>query len=242
MDEYYVCLIDLLGQKEFFYGIKSCSLTAEQAARVEQISSGLREMVKYVENRYGRDFNLNDNAGIELFSDSLILSLKATDDEARLSLWFRIICKLVYIALRHKLPLRGVVVRGPANRVENKALYGIAVEMAFKLEQTIVDYPRIVVEKALGKELMNSRFIAKYLDSDTDSSVIVNYAGERLLVSPEFSKEKAALENIVDFVGSEFSRFCNKRDDDSGDNAVLARRYHMWLEYLRIQWYRLYDE
>lgn len=243
MSEYYICLIDLLGQKEFFAEIKSGNLSEAQSERIRRTSSGLREMVNYVENRYKHDFLKEDDVGIELFSDSLILTFKVSDNNHRLSQWLQLICKLVYISLRHKLPLRGIITDGYAQRTSGGTIYGKAVQKAFELESKVVDYPRVVIEKTLGNKLLNDELLAKFVDVDIDSGVILNYASERLLRSLEFSKEIHLLDEIVGFVGSEFERFCNEKDDDAdGQSVVLARRYHMWLNYLHIQWGRIYNE
>ena len=135
--KYFICLIDIMGQKKFFESIRFAAVSPEVREDIIRVSDGLREMIRYVKNRYDRLFVKEDDAGIELFSDSILLSLKDREaDNVRLSDWFEIIMKVIFIACKHKLPFRGSIVKGCAHRSKGGMIYGVAVDEAMELEQS----------------------------------------------------------------------------------------------------------
>ena len=78
-EDYYICFFDLMGQKEFFAAITSDVLGKGIGHDVERVTSGIKEMVKYVNNRYSKWFSVEDKAGIEIFSDSLLIYVKNSE-------------------------------------------------------------------------------------------------------------------------------------------------------------------
>ena len=146
LGEYYVCFIDLMGQKEFFEKIDSETPDLETLRHVTRVSEGLCEIVRYVENRYARVFSCADDAGVELFSDSVMLSIKAGPDmREKLAAWLGVIVKVVYIACKYELPFRGGIASGSASCSKSGSIYGEAVDRAMQIESECADYPRVVL-------------------------------------------------------------------------------------------------
>ena len=239
-DNYFICLIDVMGQKEFFESIRSADVSAEVHDDIVRVSDGLREMIRYVKNRYDRLFKKEDDAGIELFSDSILLSLKDRGaDNVRLSTWFEIIMKVIFIACKHKLPFRGSIVKGSAHRSKGGMIYGVAVDEAMELEQLRADSFRVVLSNTLAHELVCDNGIdsEKYFDLDADCAMVLNYAGPAILGMTEFARERQSLREIADWVLERFRYFCydGTEEHDKHANPKLARRFKMWGEYLMLE-------
>jgi hypothetical protein len=176
----------------------------------------------------------------QLFSDSILLSLKANDNKnVCLARWLEIIIKVIFIACRYELPFRGSIVKGVAQRSSGGMIYGAAVDAAMKLEQSVADSFRIVLSNTLAHELdLDEKFDnEKYLEQDIDSEVVLNYAGPSILSMSEFEKEKKQMKNIYDWVSSRFEYFCFRgiENHDSHANPKLARRFKMWQDYLKLE-------
>ena len=235
---YYICFIDLMGQKDFFKGISSCEVDSTTMDHIKRVTNGLRVMVRYVKNRYKRNFVESDDIGVELFSDSLLLSLKADGNRHdKLPPWLDIIAKVVFIACKYKLPFRGTIVMGNAQRSKSGTIYGTGVEDAIKLEGECVDCPRIILSRFLIDEFWKDTKLADYFEVDEDGAAILNYAGSFIVNRAEFSRELKELPEITAWVQDCYQKFCYLEDDEhnKGANPKLARRYVMWLEYLRIE-------
>lgn len=237
---YFICLIDVMGQKKFFESIRSADVGAKVQDDIVRVSDGLREMIRYVKNRYDRLFEKEDDAGIELFSDSLLLSLKDRGaDNVRLSAWFEIIMKVIFIACKHKMPFRGSIVKGAAHRSKGGMIYGVAVDEAMELEQSRADSFRVILSNTLAHELVmdNGFDNEKYLELDTDCAMVLNYAGPRILVMTEFARERQRLHEIADWVLERFRYFCydGTAEHDKHANPKLARRFKIWGEYLALE-------
>ena len=195
-ENYFVCLIDMMGQKKFFEKIQSPDVSPEIFDNIVRVSNGLRMMVKYITNRYNRYFKKKDDVGVELFSDSLLLSLKdAVDDGYKLTTWLEIIMKVIYIACMYKLPFRGSIAKGLAYRSESGGIYGDAVDEAIHLEQSRADSFRVIFSHKLAYELVSLKGFEcdKYLEQDIDSSIVLNYAGPKIILTPEFSVQAVIL-------------------------------------------------
>ena len=234
-EDYYICFFDLMGQKEFFAAITSDVLGKGIGHDVERVTSGIKEMVKYVNNRYSKWFSVEDKAGIEIFSDSLLIYVKNSEAVARkIGLWLGMLVKLIFIACRYKLPVRGGITLGRAYRSEHGSIYGLAVEEAMELESEYADYPRIVLANKLDKLVAENDIWRKFFRHDVDSSMILNYACRKLLSQPEFQRERVSLVEIEQWVEEQYKHFCFWGDDEHDKYACpkLARRYVMWLDYL----------
>ena len=243
LGEYYICVIDLMGQKEFFAKIDSATPDLDTLKHVARVSDGLCEIVRYVENRYARVFSCADDAGIELFSDSVMLSIKAGPDmREKLAAWLGVIVKVVYIACKYELPFRGGIASGSASRSKSGSIYGEAVDQAIQIESECADYPRVVLSYKLIDAFKNDERLSMYFDVDTDSAYVLDYAGPRLMKRPEFARECKALEGVNKWVLSLYKRYCftGENEHDKVANPKLARRYVMWLDYLRMaEFYRM---
>lgn len=239
-ENYFVCLIDMMGQKKFFEKIQSPDVSPEIFDNIVRVSNGLRMMVKYITNRYGRCFNNEGDVGVELFSDSLLLFLKDADgDWYKLTTWFEIIMKVIYIACKYKLPFRGSIVKGLAYQSEGGGIYGDAVDEAIYLEKSRADSFRVIFSHKLAYELMSLKGFEcdKYLEQDTDSSMVLNYAGPKIIQTPEFSKERQMLPQIREWISERISYFSFKGIDehDCHSDPKLARRFMMWNNYLELE-------
>lgn len=237
-DRFYVCFIDLMGQKSLFTEVKSVTPDPETMLQIIRVSDGLREIVKYVKNRYARNFLTEDDVGIESFSDSILLSIKARQKiPERLQLWLALIVKIVYIACKFRLPFRGGITYGHAARTKSGMMYGMAVDEAIRIEEVCADYPRIVLAHTLVDEFIENASVKKYFTIDSDFAYILNYAGRELLGMSEFAKEREMSRQILEWVLSCYNRFCYTDDPEHNKraNPKLARRYFMWCEYLRLE-------
>jgi len=237
LTEYYVCFIDLMGQTEFFKRISSEVVDDEVVKHIKRVSDGLREIIRYVKNRYASDFSPEDDVGLELFSDSVMLSVRARRG-VHFSSWLDIIVKLVYIACRHQLPFRGGIALGTAVRSERGSLYGFAVDEAMRIEAIMADYPRVVISPSIVQDERVGDLFDCYATVDADSLVVLNYAGNGLLSGECFEQERRDRQNVCNWVRSCYESFCftgDSNNDDAHANAKLARRYRRWLEYLLIE-------
>ena len=238
IDNYYVCFIDLMGQKRIFTEVKSVTPDPDTMQQIIRVSDGLREIVRYVKNRYARNFMVEDDVGIELFSDSILLSIKARQKiPERLHVWLAVIVKIVYIVCKFRLPFRGGIACGHAARTKSGMIYGMAVDEAIRIEEVCADYPRIVLAHTLVDDFIENASVEKFFTIDSDSAYILNYAGWKLMEKPEFVKERECCRQILDWVLSCYDSFRYTDDSEHNKNASpkLARRYFMWSEYLRLE-------
>lgn len=234
-DQYYICFIDLLGQKEFFKGVKSSKIAPETLENIERVAFGLRESVRYVKGRYTRLFCRDDDVGLELFSDSILLSMRATERNfSKLKDFLDIIVKLVFIVSKYKLPVRGCITRGRAARSDSGAIYGTAVMEAGELESRQADYPRILISHTLVEDFTNAELLSPYITRDVDSLWVLDYAGNFIMSRLEFAKEAKQLDEMREWVTDCYHHYCFLEDKDHNQHAnpILARKYVMWLDYL----------
>ncbi len=239
--DYFICLIDIMGQKEFFKSITSLKVEKQVQEDIIRVSSGLKEIIRYIRNRYDKHFTKEDDVGVELFSDTILLSLKErAGDKCKLTVWLDIIIKTVFIACRYKLPFRGSLVRGLAQRSRSGTIYGVAVDDAIQLEQSRADYFRIVLSNKLASDLTQCEDLdaEKYFEIDVDSAMVLNYAGPRILWTNEFVKERQQFRTILQWINERIEYFCYNGIDEHDRNAnpKLVRRFKLWGEYLMLEY------
>lgn len=237
-ESYCICIFDLQGQKDFFKGITSSNVDEDTQNQMVRITEGFQEIVRYVKSRYSRCFDANDAVGVELFSDSLMLSIK--DDPLRRSkllTWLSILVKVVFIGSKYQLPFRGGLACGKARLSTSGSIYGFPVHEAIEIEGRRADYPRVVLSQELAKRLLGDPDFDPFVTVDSDSAIILDYASPELMNRPEFVKEAGMLTRIEASVNEQYQAFCLKNSNvGSGEvNFKLARRYRLWLEYLQVE-------
>lgn len=100
---------------------------------------------------------------------------------------------------------------------------------------------KFAVRANVESRVKNDERLSMYFDVDTDSAYVLDYAGPRLMKRPEFARECKALEGMNEWVLSLYKRYCftGENEHDKVANPKLARRYVMWLDYLRLaEFYR----
>ena len=69
--DYFICLIDIMGQKEFFKSITSLKVEKQVQEDIIRVSSGLKEIIRYIRNRYDKHFTkeeCNNNINNKIFT------------------------------------------------------------------------------------------------------------------------------------------------------------------------------
>lgn len=137
---YYVCFLDLLGQTDFFGAVKDNPHEKETIEQIARVSYAIESVVNYIEKSIERD--LTGEASVSLFSDSIVIWLKG---DAKLGCWLRLIVKVVHIALRYQIPIRGAISCGGGS-VDDKGMFtGSPLLEAMDAEADFAVYPRIIL-------------------------------------------------------------------------------------------------
>lgn len=233
---YYVCFLDLLGQRDFFGEIKKNLHTCDTFCKIAQTSYAIESLVNYVENKIRRDFC--DKAGFSLFSDSLVLWLRGDE---KLDEWLFLLVKLIHIALRLFIPVRGAITCGEGSVDTHGVFSGVPLLEAIEAEANRAIYPRIILSNGM-RDWLNYRIEQKKVVDDDrfavdgDGHFVLNYVGRVWLENLAFNREKKNVENITSWVRSQYCRYRHPSDSvDPYDRKKLklAQKYVMWLDFLR---------
>jgi hypothetical protein len=153
-----------------------------------------------------------------------------------------------FLPLSYGLPCRAAIEAGTAREFGKGDLYGYAMQEAYRLENQIAQFPRVVVGQELlqfiGRDKIREgnstvenyrRALANrcndWLLQDLDGVTILDYAGPQ--TKEMFPALEGAIDRAITFVDREWQRF-KTAGATSQESQKLATRYYLMRQYL--QW------
>jgi hypothetical protein len=142
----------------------------------------------------------------------------------------------VHVAMRAGLDI------GVATQIDDKEIYGPALERAFYLESKLAEYPRFLVGKELisyllwmekrecstligkaGKEL--AKFCREMIIQDTDGRFMLDFLGDKIKKVSGDAIDKTIVDSAFKFVISQYNKYLKE------ENEKLTSRYYRLLLY-----------
>ncbi len=153
-------------------------------------------------------------------------------------------CGIGLLSLSVHVPMRAGLDVGVATQIDDKEIYGPALESAFYLESKLAEYPRFLI----GKELINylfwvenqkcntqigavaketARYCRQMIIQDTDGRYMLDFLGEKIRESSENVIDSKLIASAFDFVTEQHKKYVE------ADNDKLASRYYRLLRYFQ---------
>ena len=153
-------------------------------------------------------------------------------------------CGIGLLSLSVHVPMRAGLDVGVATQINNKEIYGPALESAFYLESKLAEYPRFLI----GKELINyllwvenqkcntrigevAKETAKYcrqmVIQDTDGRYMLDFLGEKIKEASEDVIDPNLVASAFNFVIEQYKKYLKDENDK------LASRYYKLLRYFQ---------
>ena len=200
MDKYIVCYLDLLGATE---AIKNDDGT------VFNLVKNIYENANKVFRKYAKnEFELD----IKAFSDNIVLSRKIDKSmkESMQILYFIVsISVMLSGALKKNLLLRGGITIGEFY-IDTTMVWGKALVKAYNLENKVAIYPRVIIDDAVIKRLIELNrddeelFGASMIKVDKDGRYFVDYLQENK--EDKVAKRNDIIENEFAYITKYFSK------------------------------------
>lgn len=150
--ERYFAFIDVLGFSELIAAIRRCKTECEKAAAFNSVKALLQAV-----HSPSSELNQDDHpADFRSQSISDAVAVSAAVNRSGLLMLLDSIEKLALQLLSEGYFIRGAIVRGPLYHDDNM-VFGEALIRAYQLESQIVRFPRIMVERAVAKEIDDYR-------------------------------------------------------------------------------------
>jgi hypothetical protein len=151
-------------------------------------------------------------------------------------------CGIGLLSLSIGVPMRAGLDVGVATEIDDKEIYGPALESAFYLESKMAEYPRFLV----GKELINyllwlenqksetriglvakgaAKFCREMIIQDTDGRYMLDFLGNKIKEVSDGVIEKKLVADAFEFVISQHKKYSKEEDE------TLASRYYRLLRY-----------
>jgi hypothetical protein len=186
------------------------------------------------------------------FSDSFIIAtpiLKTNDFSSTIFgiySTFVSISMVVLLSLSEKHAIRGGIGMGPCLNINNKEIYGGALERAYSLESEFADYPRILVDKRIvdfckltSDVVPDSYFnyftnkystnILNLIKQDIDNNYFIDYLNTEIKILVDDAITFVNANNLYDkaykFVCEEVIKYQN--------DPILNSRYEKVVEYFK---------
>jgi hypothetical protein len=183
------------------------------------------------------------------FSDSIIIAVPLmSNDENCMAIngvfsAFVATSGISLISLAQQIILRGGLDVGIATQIEEKELYGPALERAYFLESNLAEYPRFVIGKELlaylhwvetqqcntrlGKVARSmAKFCREMIVQDTDGQAMLDFMGERVRQATGNSIDAEMVRSARDFAEAQYKGYFND------ENNKLSSRYFRLLRYI----------
>jgi len=153
-------------------------------------------------------------------------------------------CGIGLLSLSIHIPMRAGLDVGMATQIDEREIYGPALESAFYIESKLAEYPRFLV----GKELINyllwvenqqcttrigavAKETAKYcremVIQDTDGRFMLDFLGAKIKESSENVIDTKLVASALEFVIDQYKKYL------SDENDKLASRYYRLLRYIQ---------
>src|SRR3990172_7143487 len=272
--EYLVVFFDHLGQRENLRKItglptneiekqKFIEITKESIGRVLHIRNAFKNYfeaaasytpnVNFVPSEHQDEFlSSQKKAAVSFYgiSDAIIIAvpLMSTDENCAAINGIRdafvATCGIGLLSLSVHVPMRAGLDVGVATQINNKEIYGPALESAFYLESKLAEYPRFLI----GKELINyllwvenqkcntrigevAKETAKYcrqmVIQDTDGRYMLDFLGEKIKEASEDVIDPNLVASAFNFVIEQYKKYLKDENDK------LASRYYKLLRYFQ---------
>jgi len=271
---YLVVFFDHLGQRENLRKItglptneiekqKFIEITKESIGRVLHIRNAFKNYfeaaasytpnVNFVPSEHQDEFlSSQKKAAVSFYgiSDAIIIAvpLMSTDENCAAINGIRdafvATCGIGLLSLSVHVPMRAGLDVGVATQINNKEIYGPALESAFYLESKLAEYPRFLI----GKELINyllwvenqkcntrigevAKETAKYcrqmVIQDTDGRYMLDFLGEKIKEASEDVIDPNLVASAFNFVIEQYKKYLKDENDK------LASRYYKLLRYFQ---------
>lgn len=148
LKKYYICYIDILGYKEHMNNMGEGKFLN---ILHEAYTIAIRDI-----NIMSKPTHSNANFIYKIFSDNLVVCTECNRIDSLYSLFY-----LVYILQRHFIDSHNLYLRGSITEgllyIDQEYIFGSGLVQAYKLENNIAIYPRIILDKVLNiNEVINS--------------------------------------------------------------------------------------
>jgi hypothetical protein len=268
---YLVVFLDVLGQRRSLREIKDLPTTESEKesfirslqktfGKVDKLRNGFKDFFEsanthapntaLVPDEHREEFlaSQKSEAYYYGFSDSIIIAVPLMNADENCTAINGVFSAMVaasgigFLALADRIALRGGLDVGVAAQIQDKEIYGPALERAYFLESQLAEYPRFVV----GGELINyllwvekqqcktrlglvakelARFCRQMIIRDTDGRFMLDFMG---------TKSKEAADNTIDLdvvkLAYDFIISQHKKHIENG-NQKLSSRYYRLLSY-----------
>jgi hypothetical protein len=151
-------------------------------------------------------------------------------------------CGIGLLSLSVHIPMRAGLDVGVATQIDDKEIYGPALESAFYLESKLAEYPRFLV----GKELINyllwvehqtpqtriglvakesARFCREMIIQDNDGRYMLDFLGSKIKEASDGVLDQKLVAEAFEFVNSQYTKYLKE------ENETLQSRYYRLLRY-----------
>lgn len=269
---YLVVFFDHLGQRENLRKITGIPTAEDEKQRFVEITKesiervlNIRDAFKnYFEsaNSYKPDANrvppelqnefLNSQRKADLIfygiSDAVIIAVPLMSNDENCAAIngirnaFVATCGIGLLSLSIHVPMRAGLDVGVATQIDDKEIYGPALESAFYLESKLAEYPRFIV----GNELINyllwvenqttktgvglvakgaAKFCREMIIQDTDGRYMLDFLGNKIKEAADGVIDQKLVASAFNFVISQYNKYFKEENDK------LASRYYRLLRY-----------
>ncbi len=269
---YLVVFVDLLGQREVLRKITGIPTTEpEKQQFIETAKESIGKVIQIRDsfklyydsaNEYIHDEKLVPpehraefraalkKASVSYYgiSDAMVIAvpLMSTDENCAaingIHDAFVATCGIGLLSLSVHIPMRAGLDVGVATQIDDREIYGPALESAYYLESNVAEYPRFVVGKELISYLLwveNQKCLtrvgevakeaAKYcrqmVIQDSDGNYMLDFLGAKFKESSEDVIEPNLVASAFDFVLEEYKK------NFAANNHKMASRYYRLLRY-----------
>lgn len=269
---YLVAYLDHLGQRENLRKItgipttedekqRFIEITKESIGRVLNIRDAFRNYFESA-NLYKSDVNcvqpelqeefLETQRKADLIfygiSDAVIIAVPLMSNDESCAVIngirnaFVATCGIGLLSLSIHVPMRAGLDIGVATQIDDKEIYGPALESAFYLESKLAEYPRFLV----GNELINyllwvanqmtktrvglvaksaAKFCREMIIQDTDGRYMLDFLGNKVKEAADGVIDQKLVASAFDFVFSQYNKYLKEENDK------LASYYYRLLRY-----------
>lgn len=267
---YLIVFVDLVGQKEALRKItKIPTGDIEEPHFIEIAKKSVGQVLhfrEFFENCFKESYVPNANLVVpdlqeefisaqksavffNGFSDSVIIAVPLMGNDENCTaingVYDALIatCLIGLTYLSEGIPFRAGLDVGVGTRINEKEVYGAALERAYYLENCLAEYPRYVVGNELAEYLLsvenqqpNTRLglVAKNLAGlcrrmiikDTDGRLMLDFLGPHIHESYKNIIDKSIIIKANKFVVSEYEKYLDQ------NNNKLSSRYYRLMSYL----------
>ena len=222
IENYVVCLVDILGQKDKLTQLNSLVIKKDRAkvlkllrstyGKIKKFRLHMQDAISWLDNitRLGKSEFDSNRIKISSFSDLITSYISLRDDEYKVSfkgIYYLLFGNgLVFLQmLSEKSPLRGGIDLGIGIEYiddENNELYGSALANPYHIESNIANYPRIVIGETLYE----------YIKLASDEEVTTDSLGHNIHFSKkcmEIIRKDIDGKYILDYLSEPFQNMEN---------------------------------